>query len=67
MDDSEYYSLMNRSSAWALQQELKKKQQQKDTKKVVQENLKKESMNYTNLELRQGKADAEMLLEKNKE
>ena len=66
MDDSEYYSLMNRSSAWALQQEFKKKQQ-KDTKKVVQENLKKESMNYTNLELRQGKADAEMLLEKNKE
>ena len=66
MDDSEYYSLMNRSSAWALQQELKKKQQKK-TKKVVQENLKKESMNYTNLELRQGKADAEMLLEKNKE
>ena len=63
MDDKEYYSLMNRSSSWAVQQSLKKKQPQA-TKKTA---LPQESQTYTSLELRQGKADAEMLMEKSAE
>lgn len=61
MDDKEYYSLMNRSSTWALQQELKKNAAKKTQ-------LKKNAVDgvnsYSNLEARQGRADAEMLMEK---
>ena len=65
MDDKEYYSLMNRSSSWALQQALKKKN---STKKALSQAQKTElpdnAQTFTSLELRQGRADAEMLLEK---
>lgn len=61
MDDKEYYSLMNRPSSYALQQALKKKNADKNQQK------KAENQTYKNLETRQGKADAEMLMEKNGE
>lgn len=65
MDDKEYYSLMNRSSSWVVQQSLKKKNAVKVSGTDTQ---KKEPFagekTYTSLELRQGKADAEMLFEK---
>ena len=65
MDYKEYYSLMNRSSVWAVQQSLKKKGAAKASGTNTQ---KKEpfagEQTYTSLELRQGKADAEMLMEK---
>ena len=57
MDDKEYYTMMNRSSAWTVKQALKKEKQKKDP--AVEE-----APSYKNLELRQGKADAEMLMEK---
>ena len=61
MDDKEYYSLMNRSSSWALQQALKKK----STKKTPSAHNAVDGVNsYSTLEARQGRADAEMLLEK---
>ncbi len=57
---------MNRSSSWALQQALKKKNQAQ--KKVgagqSEKKLPDGASTYTSLELRQGKADAEMLMEK---
>ena len=66
MDDKEYYSLMNRSSSWALQQALKKKND--STKKTGNPSqntgLPDNAQTYTSLELRQGSADAEMLIEK---
>ena len=62
MDDKEYYSLMNRSSSWALQQALKKKASAKKTPST--QNAVDGVNSYTTLELRQGKADAEMLMEK---
>ena len=63
MDDREYYSLMNRSSSWALQQALKKKS--KDAKKTPPTQNDVDGVNsYTSLEARQGHADAEMLMEK---
>ena len=62
MDDKEYYSLMNRSSSWALQQALKKKS---STKKTPPTHNAVDGVNsYTTLEARQGRADAEMLMEK---
>lgn len=62
MDDKEYYSLMNRSSSWALQQALKKKS---STKKTPSAQSAVDGVNsYSTLEARQGRADAEMLLEK---
>ncbi len=62
MDDKEYYSLVNRSSSWALQQALKKK---KSTKKTPANPKVVDGVNsYSTLEARQGRADAEMLLEK---
>ena len=65
MDDKEYYTLMNRSSSWDLQQILKKKNA---TKKALSETQKTElpdnAQTFTSLELRQGRADAEMLIEK---
>ena len=63
MDDKEYYSLMNRSSSWALQQALKKKS--KNSKKTPSAQSAVDGVNsYSTLEARQGRADAEMLLEK---
>lgn len=63
MDDKEYYSLMNRSSSWALQQALKKKS--KNSKKTPSAHNAVDGVNsYSTLEARQGRADAEMLLEK---
>lgn len=62
MDDKEYYSLMNRKSSWLLQQNLMKKNQ--DSKKS--QNTSDISKFFKNVEVRQGKADAEMLLEKKK-
>ena len=65
MDDKEYYTLMNRSSSWDLQQICKKKN---STKKALSETQKTElpdnALTFTSLELRQGRADAEMLMEK---
>ncbi|MBO4858087.1 MAG: hypothetical protein J5527_06195 [Treponema sp.] len=71
MDDKEYYSLMNRSSSWALQQALKK-QNSDSQKKKLQTNASSTSSitstqsteSYKSLEARQGRADAEMLMEK---
>jgi len=57
MDDKEYYAMMNRSSAWTVKQVLKKEKQKKDP-------AAEEAQSYKSLELRQGKADAEMLMEK---
>ena len=57
MDDKEYYTMMNRSSVWTVKQALKKEKQKKDP-------AAEEVPSYKNLELRQGKADAEMLMEK---
>ena len=62
MDDKEYYNLMNRPSSWALQQALKKKS--KDTKKTPSTQTVDGVNSYKTLEARQGRADAEMLLEK---
>ena len=62
MDDKEYYSLMNRSSSWALQQALKKKSTSKKTPSA--QNAVDGVNSYSSLELRQGRADAEMLMEK---
>ena len=63
MDDKEYYSLMNRSSSWILRLAVNGKKFAK-----YDGTQKKEpfagSQTYTGLELRQGKADAEMLIEK---
>ena len=63
MDDKEYYSLMNRSSSWALQQALKKKTSA-DKKTPSAQNDVDGVNSYTSLEARQGRADAEMLMEK---
>ena len=62
MDDKESYSLMNRSSSWALQQALKKKNSSKKTPSA--HNAIDGVNSYSSLEARQGRADAEMLLEK---
>ena len=66
MDDKEYYSLMNRSSSWALQQAIKKARQEKKDPAEPSDatSLPTGTQTYTSLELRQGKADAEMLMEK---
>lgn len=65
MDDKEYYSLMNRSSSWAVQQVIKRTRQKKDSMEDSKEtSLPQGVQTYTSLELRQGKADAEMLIEK---
>ena len=58
MDDKEYYTMMNRSSSWAVGQVLKKKGGEKKGPAA------KDAPSYKELELRQGKADAEMLMEK---
>ena len=71
MDDKEYYSLMNRSSSWALQQALKKKKTDSPKKKLQTHAASTSSItstssteSYKTLEARQGRADAEMLMEK---
>ena len=70
MDDKEYYSLMNRSSSWALQQALKKNNNskkasaKKGSSTVNSAISAANATSYTTLEARQGKADAEMLMEK---
>ena len=64
MDDKEYYSLMNRSTSWQLTQALKKKGQPKQPPQDKKNASPLASQTYTSLELRQGKADAEMLIEK---
>lgn len=65
MDDKEYYSLMNRSSSWTVQQVIKRTRQKKDSMEDSKEtSLPQGVQTYTSLELRQGKADAEMLIEK---
>lgn len=61
MDDKEYYSLMNRSSSWALQQAIKKARKEKSREP---QSIPSGVATYTSLELRQGQADAEMLMEK---
>ena len=58
MDDKEYYSMMNRSSSWTVKQVFKKEKQKKENAAAD------EAPSYKSLELRQGKADAEMLIEK---
>ena len=55
MDDKEYYSIMNRTSSFVINQVLKKN---KNTKKQT---------SFTKLEQHQGRDDAEMLLEKQNE
>ena len=69
MDDKEYYSLMNRSSSWALQQALKKKKDStnKTGNPSQKTGLPDNAQTYISLELRQGSADAEMLMEKQEE
>lgn len=66
MDDKEYYSLMNRSSSWALQQAIKKARPKANasTEPVKDSPLPAGTPTYTSLELRQGSADAQMLMEK---
>ncbi|MCR4734049.1 MAG: hypothetical protein K5829_03470 [Treponema sp.] len=72
MDDKEYYSLMNRSSSWALQQALKKKNSASKKTFSANQNISADNecklpdnaQTFASLELRQGKADAEMLMEK---
>ena len=65
MDDKEYYSLMNRSSSWALQQALKKKNSDSQKQKLqTNEATNTSTKSYKTLEARQGRADAEMLMEK---
>ena len=65
MDDKEYYTLMNRSSSWDLQQILKKKNSAKKALSQTQKTeLPDNAQTFTSLELRQGRADAEMLMEK---
>ncbi len=66
MDDKEYYSLMNRSSSWQLQQALKKKKPDAGSPAATKKEspLPGNASTYTSLELRQGSADAQMLMEK---
>ena len=66
MDDKEYYSLMNRSSSWALQQAIKKVKPKTKASSGEQNEttLPPDTPTYTSLELRQGSADAQMLMEK---
>ena len=67
MDDKEYYSLMNRSSSWAIQQTLKKNKSSKTNKVNSSEKtgLPDNAQTYASLELRQGSADTECLWKKN--
>ena len=69
MDDKEYYSLMNRSSSWQLQQVLKKKKPAAQNSAPIKKAspLPGDASTYASLELRQGAADAQMLIEKQSE
>ena len=71
MDDKEYYSLMNRTSRFVINSALKKVQEKKGKadakgggKSAGAQVNAQESQSYNSLELIQGKADAEMLMEK---
>ena len=67
MDDKEYYSLMNRTSRFVINNALKKIKEKKgkaDDKSAKAQVSAQDSGSYKSLELRQGKADAEMLMEK---
>ena len=64
MDDKEYYSLMNRSSSWNLEQALKKKKPATPAPTKKASPLPGDASTFAGLELRQGTADAEMLIEK---
>ncbi len=58
---------MNRSSSWALQQALKAKAEKAAQTQNAEKTLAKKSessVSYKSLEARQGRADAEMLMEK---
>lgn len=61
MDDKEYYSLTNRRSSWAVRQALR--QQGNPDEKSAGDAV-SALQSYKNLEVRQGRADAEMLTEK---
>jgi len=60
MDDREYYTMMNRSNSALIIQQL-----QKDLQKKKKTSASQPSQSFTDLKVRQGKADAEMLYEKN--
>ena len=68
MDDKEYYSLMNRTSRFVINNALKKVQKKKGkadaSGKGADQVKSQQEDSYKALESRQGKADAEMLLEK---
>ena len=68
MDDKEYYSLMNRTSRFVINSALKKVQEKKGkadaSGKGADQVKSQQEDSYKALESRQGKADAEMLLEK---
>ena len=68
MDDKEYYSLMNRTSRFVINNTLnnikKKSSSDKDNKSGTEQVNTQNQDSYKNLETRQGKADAEMLMEK---
>ena len=67
MDDKEYYSLMNRTSSFVINNALKKlkEKQGSEANKSASEQVSTQNQeSYKNLETRQGKADAEMLMEK---
>ena len=67
MDDKEYYSLMNRTSSFVINNALKKLKEKKGSEANTSASEQVSTQNqysYKNLETRQGKADAEMLMEK---
>ena len=67
MDDKEYYSLMNRTSSFVINNALKKLKEKKGSeanKSAPDQVSTQNNGSYKNLEIRQGKADAEMLMEK---
>ena len=67
MDDKEYYSLMNRTSSFVINNTLKKLKEKKGASSSTKGEDAVSTQNqasYKNLEIRQGKADAEMLMEK---
>ena len=67
MDDKEYYSMMNRTSRFVINDTLRKLKDKKGGAGTKTGNAQVKSHSddsYKTLESRQGKADAEMLLEK---
>lgn len=67
MDDNEYYSMMNRTSRFVINDTLRKlkdKMGGAGTKSGDTQVKSQSDDSYKTLESRQGKADAEMLMEK---